>query len=120
MITPGSTSVDLSVYDAAASVEGISGSADVVRMQTEGSAIEAVELFAIKNDSNPPRTLASAATFEFVLPDGAQIDGARRAGSERTADYRHDEAGEGEESLHFFFCAEARRDSLPDCVSLAL
>jgi hypothetical protein len=76
MITPGSTSVDLSVYDAAASVEGIKGSADVVRMQAEGSAIEAVELFAIKNDSNPPRTLASGATFEFVLPDGAQIEGA--------------------------------------------
>ena len=76
MITPGSTSVDLSVYDAAASVEGISGSADVVRMQTEGSSIQAVELFAIKNDSNPPRTLASPATFEFVLPDGAQIEGA--------------------------------------------
>jgi hypothetical protein len=76
MITPGSTSVDLSVYDAAASVEGIKGSADVVRMQTEGSMIEAVELFAIKNDSNPPRTLASANTFEFVLPDGAQIEGA--------------------------------------------
>jgi hypothetical protein len=76
MITPGSTSVDLNVYDAAASVEGIQGSADVVRMQTEGSTIEAVELFAIKNDSNPPRTLASASTFEFVLPDGAQIEGA--------------------------------------------
>jgi hypothetical protein len=76
MITPGSTSVDLNVYDAAASVEGISGSADVVRMQTEGAAIQAVELFAIKNDSKPPRTLASAATFEFVLPKGAQIEGA--------------------------------------------
>ncbi len=77
MITPGSASVDLSVYDAASSVEGISGSADVLRLQTEGSALEAAELFAIKNESNPPRTLASAATFEFVLPDGAQIDGAQ-------------------------------------------
>jgi hypothetical protein len=76
MITPGSTSVDLSVYDVAASVEGISGSADVVRFQTQGSALQADELFAIKNDSTPPRTLASAATFEFVLPEGAQIDGA--------------------------------------------
>ncbi len=76
MLTPGSTSVDLSVYDAAASLEGISGSADVIRMQTEGSAIQAVELFAIKNDSKPPRTLASGTTFEFVLPDGAQIEGA--------------------------------------------
>jgi len=77
MITPGSTTVDLSVYEAASSVEGISGSADVLRLQTEGSALQAVELFAIKNASDPPRTLASAATFEFVLPDGAQIDAAQ-------------------------------------------
>ncbi len=77
MITPGSASVDLSVYDAASSVEGISGSADVLRLQTEGSTLEAAELFAIRNESNPPRTLASAATFEFALPDGAQLDGAQ-------------------------------------------
>ncbi len=74
MITPGTPTVDLTVFDAAASVEGISGSADVVRLQTEGSTLQAVELFAIKNESKPPRTLASAETFEFVLPDGAQID----------------------------------------------
>ena len=75
MITPGTATVELSVYDAASSVEGISGSADVLRLQTEGSGLQAVELFAIKNASDPPRTLASPSTFEFVLPDGAQIDG---------------------------------------------
>ncbi len=77
MITPGTTTVDLSVYDVASSLEGISGSADVLRLQTEGSTLQAAELFAVKNDSDPPRTLASPATFEFVLPDGAQIDGAQ-------------------------------------------
>jgi hypothetical protein len=76
MVTPGSATVDLDVYDDASSVEGISGSADVVRLQTQGTTLQAVELFAIKNGSNPPRTLAAPATFEFVLPDGAQIDGA--------------------------------------------
>lgn len=77
MITPGATTVDLSVYDAASSVEGISGSADVLRLQTEGSVLQAIELFAIKNASDPPRTLTSTSTFEFALPDGAQIDGAQ-------------------------------------------
>jgi hypothetical protein len=48
----------------------------VVRLQADGSALQAVELFAVRNESNPPRTLASASTFEFVLPDGAQIEGA--------------------------------------------
>jgi hypothetical protein len=77
MLTPGSTSINLDVYDAASSVEGISGSADVIRLQTQGSALQATELFAIRNASSPPRTLASAATFEFVLPAGAQIDEAQ-------------------------------------------
>jgi hypothetical protein len=76
MIPPGTTSVDLSVYDAASSVEGISGAADVVRLQVKDGMLEAGELFAIRNASNPPRTLASPATFEFVLPEGAVIDGA--------------------------------------------
>jgi hypothetical protein len=80
MITPGSTSIDLNVYDASASVEGISGSADVVKLQTQGSMLQAIELFAVKNASNPPRALASSATFEFVLPDGAQIDAADAQG----------------------------------------
>jgi hypothetical protein len=77
MLTPGTASVELSVYDAAPSVEGIKGAADVVRVQTQGSTLQAVEMFAISNTSEPPRTLASADTFEFVLPDGAQIDDAR-------------------------------------------
>jgi hypothetical protein len=76
MVTPGTANVDLSVYDAASSVEGISGSADVVRLQTQDSMLQGVEMFVIQNASNPPRTLASDATFEFVLPDGAQVDAA--------------------------------------------
>jgi len=80
MVTPGTTTVDLQVYDAASTVEGISGSADVVKLQADASALQAVELFAIKNASNPPKTLASKSTFEFVLPEGAQIDGADAQG----------------------------------------
>ncbi|MGC2209830.1 MAG: carboxypeptidase regulatory-like domain-containing protein [Candidatus Korobacteraceae bacterium] len=74
MITPGTSSVELSVYDAASSVQGIKGSADVVRMQTQGSTLQAVEMFAVSNDSTPPRTLAAPVTFDFALPDGATID----------------------------------------------
>lgn len=74
MITPGTTSIDLSVFDAASSVQGIKGSADVVRLQTQGSTLQAVEMFAVNNASDPPRTLAAPATFDFVLPDGATID----------------------------------------------
>jgi hypothetical protein len=76
MITPGATSVELKVYDAAEKVEGINGAADVLKMQSDGSTLQAVELFAVRNQSSPPKTLTGAATFEFVLPDGAQVDGA--------------------------------------------
>jgi hypothetical protein len=77
MVTPGAASVELSVYDAAATVEGISGSADVLRLATDGGQLQATELFAIANKSNPPRTMVSASTFEFALPEGAQMDGAQ-------------------------------------------
>ncbi len=80
MLTPGTTTIDLSVYDASPSVEGISGSADVLKMQTQGSVLQAIELFAVKNASAPPRTLAAPATFEFTLPEGAQIDAADAQG----------------------------------------
>ena len=80
MITPGMTSIDLNVYDAAPTVEGITGAADVVKLQAQASTLEAVELYVLKNESKPPRTLASKSTFEFVLPEGAQIDGADAQG----------------------------------------
>jgi hypothetical protein len=80
MITPGSASIDLDVYESAPSLDGISGSADVVKMQTQGSTLQVIELFAVKNASSPPRALASAATFEFVLPAGAEIVGADAQG----------------------------------------
>ncbi len=97
-----------------------SGSADVVRLQTEGSTLQAVELFAIKNDSNPPRTLASPATFDFVLPDGAQIDGAHAQAPNGQPISVQAKPSEGEESLRLFVCAEARRDPLAGCLSSAL
>jgi hypothetical protein len=76
MITPGASAVEINVYDAAASVEGISGAADVLRLQTQDGNLQATELFALRNASKPPRTLAAPATFEFVLPEGAQLDNA--------------------------------------------
>lgn len=74
MIPPGTNTAELSVYDAGPKVEGIQGTADVLRLQAEGGTLQAMEMFVVSNTSQPPRTLASPSTFEFVLPDGAQID----------------------------------------------
>jgi len=80
MVTPGSTSANVQVYDASKSVSGISGTANVMRIQADGNSLHVLELFAIKNDSNPPRTLQSDNTFEFVIPDGAKLEGADAQG----------------------------------------
>jgi hypothetical protein len=76
MITPGTSSVTLDVYDGAKQVEGIQGTANVIRVQADQSSLQAVQLFAVNNSSSPPRTLNAENTLEFVLPEGAQLDGA--------------------------------------------
>jgi len=74
MIPPGVNSAELQVYDSASKVDGIKGTADVLRVQAEAGTLQAAEVFVITNASQPPRTLASPATFEFFLPDGSKID----------------------------------------------
>jgi hypothetical protein len=73
MAPPGTTSVDVQVFDASKKLEGITVTADVMRIQTEGDQLETIRLFAVNNTSNPPRTQMSERNFEFYLPDGAKI-----------------------------------------------
>ena len=73
MAPPGTTSVDVQVFDVVKKLEGISVTADVMRMQTEDNQLEVVRLFAVNNTSNPPKTQMSDHNFEFYLPDGAKI-----------------------------------------------
>jgi hypothetical protein len=74
MAPPGTTSVEVQVYDVAKKVEGIRVTADVMRFQAQGSELQGIRLFAVNNASNPPRTQMSDQSFEFYLPEGAQID----------------------------------------------
>lgn len=80
MVTPGSSSANVDVYEASKSVSGISGTANVMRIQADNSTLHVLELFAIKNDSKPPRTLQSDNTFEFVIPENAKLEGADAQG----------------------------------------
>jgi 5-hydroxyisourate hydrolase-like protein (transthyretin family) len=74
---PGTQSVEIDVYNAAAKVKGVSGEADVMRIQTDasGKALHVIENFFVKNESNPPLTLFSDRPFEFYLPAGAVVEG---------------------------------------------
>jgi len=74
MAPPGTTSVEVQVYDVAKKVAGISVTADVMRFQAQGSELQCVRLFAVDNKSNPPRTQMNDQNFEFYLPDGADVD----------------------------------------------
>jgi len=71
---PGTTSVDVEVFDVAKKVEGIQVTADVMRFQARPNQLGGVRLFAVNNASNPPRTQMNDQNFEFYLPEGAEID----------------------------------------------
>jgi len=74
MAPPGTTSIDVAVYDVSKKIDGISVTADVMRFQAQGSELQGIRLFAVNNTSDPPRTQMSDQSFEFYLPDGAQVD----------------------------------------------
>jgi hypothetical protein len=80
MAPPGTTSVEVEIYDSAKKLEGISTTVDVMRFQTEGSTLQVTELYSVSNSSKPPRTLVGDRTFEFALPEQAQIDNSSALG----------------------------------------
>jgi hypothetical protein len=74
MAPPGTTSVEVQVHDLAKEVDGVSVTADVMRFRAQGSELQYIQLFAVNNASDPPRTQMSDQSFEFYLPNGAQLD----------------------------------------------
>ena len=74
MAPPGTTSVAVQVFDVSRKVEGITVTADVMRLQAQGGELRGTRLFAVNNASNPPRTRMNGNNFDFFLPDGAVID----------------------------------------------
>ncbi len=80
MAPPGTSNVSLDVYDAAKKVEGIEGTADVIRVQAQGSTLQVVELLAVNNVSSPPMTMTADHGFEVAMPPGAQLGGADAQG----------------------------------------
>lgn len=77
---PGTTSVAAEVYDVGKEIAGVSGLADITRLQADNGRLDAIEMWIVKNDSKPPRTKMSASTFEISLPEGAVIDSSLAAG----------------------------------------
>ena len=80
-LMPGVTTAELTIYDSAPKIDALSQTVEVDRIQSDGKQLQGVNLFAISNKSEPPRTLADdKGTFEIVLPEAAEIDSAEAKG----------------------------------------
>jgi hypothetical protein len=75
-LPPGSESKDVTVYDAAKKVQGISANVDAMWIKAEPGTGQAqvAEMFVVKNESKPARTQMSERSFEFTLPAGAIVE----------------------------------------------
>jgi hypothetical protein len=73
MAPPGTTSVDVPVYDVSKKVEGIEVIADIMRFQAGQGQLQVERTFAVNNASKPPRTQMNEHNLEFYVPDGATI-----------------------------------------------
>ena len=76
MAPPGTDSVEVSVYDVDKKVPDIAITADVVRLQADAGTLQGIRLFAVNNNSSPPRTQMNDQNLEFYLPDGATVQSA--------------------------------------------
>jgi len=74
MAPPGTTSVEIEVYDVSKKVDGIQVVADIMRFQSGNGTMQVERTFAVQNDSKPPRTQMSERNLEFYVPEGAKIE----------------------------------------------
>ncbi len=72
----GGASGDISVYDVAAKVDGVSIDAEMILAEGGGGMLRVQERYLVRNTSLPPKAQFSSNTFEFVIPAGAVLEGA--------------------------------------------
>ena len=77
---PGTTSVEVEVYDAAEKIAGVKQALDITRVEAEGGTMRILQFYAVENNSQPPRTQMGKRSFEILLPESAQIQEAMAAG----------------------------------------
>jgi hypothetical protein len=74
MAPPGTTSVEVEVYDVGKKIENVAVIADIMRVQVVGPGqLEVVREFGVQNTSKPPRTQMNERNLEFYIPDRAHI-----------------------------------------------
>jgi hypothetical protein len=92
--------LSVDVFDAAAKVDGLNGSVEILRMGTRGEYLHVSDMIEIRNDSWPRLTRAGKHTFEIYLPPHAKIasvlaaapaSGSEQAGMMISASCAHEE-----------------------------
>jgi hypothetical protein len=73
MAPPGTTSVEVEVYDVGKKIDGINVVADILRLQVDQGQLEIVREFGVQNTSKPPRTQMNERNLEFYIPDGSHV-----------------------------------------------
>jgi hypothetical protein len=77
---PGTTTVAVTIYDAAKKVDNLVAEGRVIRLQASGNELQVTELYILRNESQPPRTWVNDHTFEITLPEGAKLEEGMAAG----------------------------------------
>jgi len=73
MASPGTTSIEVEVYDVGKHIDGVEVVADIMRLQVVGGQLQIMREFAVQNSSQPRRTQMNDRNLQFYVPDGAQI-----------------------------------------------
>ncbi|HXJ88584.1 MAG TPA: hypothetical protein VMS18_17320 [Candidatus Binatia bacterium] len=73
MAPPGTTSVEVEVFDVAKKVDGLEVVADIMRFQAGQGQLDVERIFAVQNTSKPARTQMNERNLEFFVPEGAKI-----------------------------------------------
>ena len=79
-VPPGTKTVNVTVYDVAPKVEGVSTEANVMRVETTPQGLHVVQNYFVKNESNPPLTQFSNRAYEIYLPPDAKIEASAAMG----------------------------------------
>jgi hypothetical protein len=103
MAPPGTTSVELEVYDVGKKIEGIEVVADIMRAEAQQGQLIVMRAFAVQNTSKPPRTQMNERNLEFYVPDGAKIiDDSSTAQTEHGQPVKSAPVPEGEKNRYSF------------------
>lgn len=73
-IVNGAASLEITVFDAVATIPDLSGRLGIVRLEAEGLLLKITEMYSISNDSNPPVTQSGPHNFVVSMPPKASLD----------------------------------------------